>query len=108
MKNEISVTELAYELNVHYGTIDYWYKWQRLIAGTEKFEKLKNSGMPILPKFKRINNNPRGKRLWEKEDIKKIKEFKNWVENDGRGNLIEITKNTNYKFYENRKNIDKK
>lgn len=57
----ISISELAYLLNVSVFTINRWYRWQK------KFNK------KVLPEPKRIGV----RNYWKQEDVPVLLEFKN-------------------------------
>lgn len=102
-----SVIDVAKSLGVYPGTINYWYRWEDIVIGTEKYTELLEQGMPKLPNFKRLNDNPRGKKLWDESGIKQLKKFSDWVPKGRKGFLQEVTKLNNKKFYKNKEDKNK-
>lgn len=76
---KLTASRVAQKLDISVATLNNWYKWYH------NAEFVKPEGMPDLPEYEQ--QNPRGPRYWETDDLKALKAFKKWLPK-GRGGVM--------------------
>ena len=83
-KNEkLKVEEVAVLLDVSTKTINYWYMFKR--------KNPRNEMAKLLPNYKVCELNGRYVRLWNYEDVPKLKEFKESIPRGRNGFMGSVT-----------------
>lgn len=76
---KLTTTQVAMKIGVTPYTIKRWYQFFDEIKAYDvrELDKLVKDGMPILPEYETVG--VRKDRIWDEEDIKDLKAFKEWV-----------------------------
>ena len=75
----MTATKVSQYLDISVPTLNNWYKWYN----NPRYEKPAN--MPKLPAYTQIGK--RGIRYWNKEDLKDLEIFRDWLPK-GRGGVM--------------------
>lgn len=79
--DKISANKVAQYLDITVVTLNNWYYWYN------SPESKKPQDTPYLPPYSQLT--PRGKRYWDKADLRALRKFQKWLPR-GRGGVMGI------------------